>query len=199
MARGLLVVFEGLDGCGKSTQLSLLAEALEAEGHTVVRTKEPTDGPVGRRIRAMAQSNDRVTPEEELEWFIEDRREHVTQVIEPGVAAGAIVLSDRYWLSTVAYQGARGLDAKAIMARNEAAFPDPDLALIFEVSAEQGLARVNARGGIAEPAFEELEFLTRAHKVFRKIDRSYVRRIDATSTPPEIQQEVRRHLAPLLA
>ena len=112
MERGLLIVFEGLDGCGKSTQLDLLCARLRAAQHEVIPTKEPTDGPVGRRIREMARSQTRVTPEQELEWFMEDRREHVSEVVEPGLAAGAIVLSDRYWLSNVAYQGARGLDAE---------------------------------------------------------------------------------------
>ncbi|MFT5697067.1 MAG: dTMP kinase [Myxococcota bacterium] len=198
VARGLLIVFEGLDGCGKSTQLGLLADLLVARQREVVRTKEPTDGPIGQRIRAMAQSNDRVTPEEELAWFMEDRAEHVREVIEPGIAAGAVVLSDRYWLSTVAYQGARGLDAAAIMQANEEQFPDPDIALIFEVSAAQGLERVNARGGVAEPAFEEVNFLTRAKQVFDGIARPYVARVDATGTPEEIHTRVVELVEPLL-
>lgn len=190
MERGLLIVFEGLDGCGKSTQLDLLCESLRAARHDVIVTKEPTDGPVGRRIREMARSHQRVTPEQELEWFMEDRREHVREILEPGLAAGAIVLSDRYWLSTVAYQGARGLDADAILRANESEFPDPDLALIFEIPADEGLARVNARGGVAEPAFEELEFLTRAAEVFASLDRSWIERIDARSSVDEIHRAV---------
>jgi dTMP kinase len=188
--RGLLIVFEGLDGCGKSTQLDLLCKSLRAARHDVIVTKEPTDGPVGRRIREMARSNQRVTPEQELEWFMEDRREHVREILEPGLAAGAIVLSDRYWLSTVAYQGARGLDADAILRANESEFPDPDLALIFEIPADEGLARVNARGGVAEPAFEELEFLTRAAEVFASLDRPWIERIDARSSVDEIHRAV---------
>jgi dTMP kinase len=188
--RGLLIVFEGLDGCGKSTQLDLLCARLRAAQHEVIPTKEPTDGPVGRRIREMARSQTRVTPEQELEWFMEDRREHVREVVEPGLAAGAIVLSDRYWLSNVAYQGARGLDAEAIARANQSEFPDPDLALIFEIPAADGLARVNARGGVAEPAFEELEFLTRAAEVFASIEQPWVERIDAGPSVEQIHQVV---------
>jgi dTMP kinase len=188
--RGLLIVFEGLDGCGKSTQLNLLCARLRAAHHQVVATKEPTDGPVGRRIREMARSETRVSPEQELEWFMDDRREHVREVVEPGLAAGAIVLSDRYWLSNVAYQGARGLDAEAIARANQSEFPDPDLALIFEIPAADGLARVNARGGVAEPAFEELEFLTRAAKVFASIAWPWVERIDAGPSVEEIHRVV---------
>lgn len=190
MERGLLIIFDGLDGCGKSTQRDLLCDLLRAKQIEVIATKEPTEGPVGRRIREMARSQERVAPEQELEWFMEDRREHVREVIEPGLAAGAVVLSDRYWLSTVAYQGARGLDAEAIARANESEFPDPDLALIFEITAAEGLARVNARGGVAEPAFEELEFLTRAAKVFASIDRPWIERIDARPTPDEIHRAV---------
>jgi dTMP kinase len=187
---GLLIVFDGLDGCGKSTQRDLLCDLLRAKQIEVIATKEPTEGKVGRRIREMARSQERVAPEQELEWFMEDRREHVREVIQPGLAAGAVVLSDRYWLSTVAYQGARGLDAEAIARANESEFPDPDLALIFEIAAAEGLARVNARGGVAEPAFEELEFLTRVAMVFASIDRPWIERIDARPTPDEIHRAV---------
>ena len=97
MDRGLLIVFEGIDGCGKSTQLELLYELLCERFRTrqrpIVLTKEPTDGKVGRRIREMARSHERVTADQELEWFMEDRREHVREVIEPGLAKGAVVLS----------------------------------------------------------------------------------------------------------
>ena len=145
---------------------------------------------MGRRIRAMARSDERVTPEEELAWFMEDRREHVREFVEPELARGAVVLSDRYWLSNVAYQGARGLDADQIMQDNRAEFPDPDLALIFEISAAEGLARATARGGIAETAFEELEFLIRAEKVYGSLEFPWLGRIDARPAVPEIHATV---------
>jgi dTMP kinase len=100
-----------------------------------------------------------------------ERREHVRETIEPALAAGTTILCDRYYLSSVAYQGARGLDANAILRANEEAFPQPDLALIFEIEAEEGLSRVAARGGVAEPAFEEVGFLREVAKVFAAIDR----------------------------
>jgi dTMP kinase len=192
--RGLLIVFEGIDGCGKSTQLELLfatlCDRLPSAQRPIARTKEPTDGPMGRRIRAMARSGERVTAEEELAWFMEDRREHVREFVEPALARGAVVLSDRYWLSNVAYQGARGLDANQILQDNRAEFPDPDLALIFEISAVEGLARVTARGGVAEPAFEELEFLARAEKVYGSLEFPWLRRIDARPEVSEIHAAV---------
>jgi len=189
--RGRLVVFEGVDGSGKSTQLRRLAEALRARGVDALQTKEPTEGPWGRRIRAMARSGALVAPEEELRWFVEDRREHVEQELGPAIAAGRIVLCDRYYLSTVAYQGARGLDAASLLAQAEAEFPLPDLALVLEVDPAAGLARVAARGGVAEPAFEEAAFLARVAAVFRAIDRPYVARIDAQRDVDTVARDVR--------
>jgi dTMP kinase len=164
-----------------------------------VVTKEPTDGVWGRKIRAMARSGERVTPEEELRWFLEDRREHVTTVLRPGVEAGQIVLSDRYYLSTVAYQGARGFDPQQLLAQAEAEFPVPDLALLFELDPDAALARVHARGGVAEPAFEDAQFLSRVAAVFRSLDRPYLVRIDARG-PVEtvaivVRETVRERLA----
>jgi dTMP kinase len=187
--RGTLVALEGLDGSGKSTQLPALVGALRAAGRDVVATREPTDGAYGRRIRAMARSGERVAPDEELRWFFEDRREHVAQVIAPALAAGRAVVTDRYFLSTVAYQGARGLDWRAILADSEREFPIPDLALLFDVPAEVGLARVRARGGPAEPAFERADYLARVAAIFAAIERDYVVRIDATGGPEAVTAE----------
>jgi dTMP kinase len=177
-----LLVFEGIDGCGKSTQLRRLAAHLGERGVDPVVTREPTDGAWGRRIRAMARSGARVAPEEELAWFVEDRREHVATLIEPSLAAGRVVLCDRYFLSTVAYQGARGfVAAQALLAQAEAEFPLPDLALVFEIAPAQGLARVAARGGVAEPAFEEPDYLARVAAIFASLDRPYVTHLDSSA------------------
>jgi dTMP kinase len=206
--RGSLIVLEGLDGSGKSTQLAWLADALRARGHGVRETREPTDGAWGRRIREMAAHGPRVSPEEELRWFMEDRREHVHDVIRPALDAGAIVVSDRYYLSTVCYQGARftpdarGLGARvgpgapvgpapeAILAASEAEFPRPDLALVLEIGAAAGLARVRARGGRTEPAFEEIVFLERVAQLFASLRCAYVERIDAGGAPEDVRAAI---------
>jgi dTMP kinase len=185
--RGTLVALEGLDGSGKTTHLPALVAALRAKGRDVLATREPTDGAHGQRIRAMARSGALVAPEEELRWFFEDRREHVAQVVAPALAARRTVVTDRYYLSTVAYQGARGLDWHAILADSEREFPAPDLALIFEVSPGVGLARVRARGGPAEPAFERADYLARVAAIFAAIERPYVARIDADAPPEAVR------------
>ncbi len=190
MKRGALIVFEGLDGCGKSTQLSLAAEEMRTKGLEPVVTREPTDGPWGRKIRAMAASGEAVSPETELEWFFKDRREHVQNVVKPALEAGQTVLSDRSYISTVAYQGARGLDPKKILADSEAEFERPDLVLLFEVSPRDGLARVEARGGLSEPVFENLEFQEKVAAVFADLQVSGLVRIDAARGIEAIAQDV---------
>ena len=155
-----------------------------------VTTREPTGGAYGRRIRAMAKGSQRVAPEEELRWFVEDRREHVSRVIAPALARGEIVLSDRYYLSTVTYQGARGLDWAAILAQSEAEFPNPDLVLLLEIDPSLGLARVSARGAGAEPAFEEKDFLARVARLYHELPCTYLERLDARGEPERVREAV---------
>jgi dTMP kinase len=188
--RGILIVFEGLDGCGKSTQLVRAADVLRARGLEPVITREPTDGAWGRKIRAMAQSGEAVAPEVELEWFFADRREHMRDVVRPALDGGRVVLSDRSYITTVAYQGARGLDPQKILADSEAEFERPDLVLLFEISAAEGLARVNARGGQSEPVFENQPFLERAAKIFQELEVHGLERIDASRSEDEIGKDV---------
>jgi len=208
--RGKLIAFEGLDGCGKSTQLALLAGVLRARGVDVVTTREPTDGEHGQRIRAMARAGDPVDPREELAWFVADRRQHVEQLIEPALAAGRTVLTDRYYLSSVAYQGdalaagrtvltdryylssvayqgARGLDPAQILAESEAAFPHPDLAILVEIEP----ARL-ADGGTAEPLFEEIVFLREVARVFAGLRVPYLVRAPGDDGPESVHRHVLR-------
>jgi len=188
--RGSLLVLEGLDGCGKSTQLPRLAARLEAAGHRVRATAEPYDCEPGRRIREIARGGVPVAPSEELALFMAQRRIHVRELIEPALAGGEVVLSDRYFLSTVAYQGARGLDPAALLAENEAAFPLPDLALILVLDADAGLARAARRVGPAEPVFERGDFLERAGAIFAGLDRPYLERVDANGSPDVVAERI---------
>ncbi|MDH3776874.1 MAG: dTMP kinase, partial [Desulfobulbaceae bacterium] len=100
---GLFIVFEGIDGTGKSTQLHLLAEKLRQLGYAVVATREPTNGPYGQKIRKLFVDRGSVSQEEELELFIADRDQHVKEIIKPALSDGCVVICDRYYLSTIAY------------------------------------------------------------------------------------------------
>jgi dTMP kinase len=185
--RGAFIVLEGLDGTGKSTQLARLAKRYAAAGREVVATREPYDCAPGRQIRALAQRHAPAAPEEELALFVAQRRIHVRERIAPALARGALVLSDRYFLSTVAYQGARGLDPARLLAESEAEFPLPDLALLLVLPAAAGLARVAARGAPAEPAFERADFLARVADIFAALDRPYLERVDAAGSEDEVE------------
>lgn len=188
--RGALIALEGLDGAGKSTQLVRLARVLELAGHAVTTTREPTRGRWGGRIREAAASGRPPAPEDELAWFMADRREHVETVIAPELAAGRIVLTDRYYLSTVAYQGARGLDWRAILAESERAFPQPDLAIVLEIDPARGLERVHARGAGVDPLFEEVAFLRRVAAIFDALERDYVARLDGGRDADAVHAEI---------
>ncbi len=193
---GVLVAIEGIDGAGKSTQVARVAEALEREGYRVVRTHEPTDGPHGRRLRASASAG-RLSPEEELETFVADRREHVETLLRPSLDAGAVVLVDRYYFSSMAYQGARGLDPAEIQRRNERFAPRPDLLVILRVDPRAGVERVNARG--RGNLFEREEDLRRSAAIFDAITEPAPLRIDGALAPEEVTGRILAALRPLLA
>ncbi|NBV87403.1 MAG: dTMP kinase, partial [Verrucomicrobia bacterium] len=138
--RGILVVLEGVDGAGKSSVLKRLAAHASGLSLEVVQGREPTGGPFGKRLRESALTG-RFSMAEELDLFVQDRRQHVEEVIAPALNRGALVLLDRYYFSNAAYQGARGADPEAILAVNEAFAPQPDLVLLLDCPPAQTLAR----------------------------------------------------------
>ena len=141
---GFFVAFEGGDGAGKSTQIGLLARALQSHGREVVVTREPGGTELGGSIRSLLLHGGRVSPRAEALLFAADRAEHVASVVEPSLARGAVVLSDRYVDSTLAYQGARrelspaDLEALAVFATGGRL---PDLTVLLDVSPELGRSR----------------------------------------------------------
>lgn len=198
-------MFEGIDGAGKTTQVRLLDERLRREGYDVVCLKEPTEGPWGQKLRQLARhGREQVSPVTELEWFLQDRREDVEQNIQPALARGQIVLLDRYYFSTIAYQGAMGLDPEEIRVRNEAFAPPPDLLFMLDILPEIGLQRVRHRGEVSH--FERLEYLQRVAVLFERMTAPsaagrlpYLKRIDASSVPASVHARVWQETARLLA
>lgn len=168
MTRGKLIVLEGIDGSGKTTLARGIAERLrETHGHRVVITKEPTDGPLGQKIRAIAsRGRETVSKEEELALFHQDREQHVRTLVRPSLESGAWVVQDRSFYSTVAYQGERGFDRKKLLREERAIADEPDLLLVVDVPAETAVERIRtARAGAADD-FERLETLQRIRRVF---------------------------------
>ncbi|HTR37491.1 MAG TPA: dTMP kinase [Bryobacteraceae bacterium] len=177
-ARSLFIVFEGIDGAGKSTQVRLLKEALERAGEQPVVSREPTDGPWGRMLRESAATG-RMSLEEELHAFIEDRKEHVAGVLRPALEAGKIVILDRYFYSTIAYQGARGADVAEVRARMVAQFPIPDAVFILDAEPQVGVHRIAHSRGRPD-LFEDREYLERVRTIFKSMTGPGVHHIDAS-------------------
>lgn len=195
---GLLIVFEGTDGTGKSTQLRLLASALEERGFPVISTCEPSNGKFGKEIRALFSKRDTITPEEELELFLADRKDHVESLIAPEIKSGKIVLCDRYYLSTIAYQGAAGLNPADILARNDFA-PEPDLAILFHVPLATGIKRITESRGEALNDFEKKEYLQKVATQFERLRLPCIQRVDASKEINAVHQDVLALVNPLLS
>jgi len=194
---GYLIVLEGIDGTGKSTQARLLGDHLRGQGREVVLSREPTDGPHGRQLRESATAG-RLSAEEELGLFLSDRREHVETLIRPALEAGKIVILDRYYFSTMAYQGARGFDPEEIRRANEAFAPPPDLLLVLDLPLDTALARIGVRDG-AVNEFERREGLARCREIFRSVEAPCVRVIDAGQSVQAIQAAIRKEVAKMTA
>lgn len=167
---GLLVAVDGIDGAGKTTLAHGLASALGEHNIPTVISKEPTAGPWGRKVRESAITG-RATPAEELDYLLRDRTEHVRELIGPALADGQAVILDRYYFSTVAYQGAV-LDPDEVLRQNEAIAPRPDLTLILDLDVESSLGRIAARGDKPNH-FERMGTLTVCRDVFQGIGRTY--------------------------
>jgi dTMP kinase len=184
---GFLLAIEGIDGAGKSTQAKAVAETLRSQGFEVITTREPTNGPWGRILRDSATQGRR-SPEEELDLFLKDRREHVETLINPALREGKIVITDRYYFSTAAYQGARGLDPGEIIRQNEAFAPQPNLLVILEMDPAAGISRVEQRS--KADFFETKSGLAGARKIFSELRKPYLVRIDARQEPGEISSQI---------
>lgn len=182
MTHGKLITFEGLDGCGKTTQLQLLGNYLTARGIEFIATREPGGTELGQRIRSALLDGPQgsVEPLAELLLYAADRAQHVRQLILPALAAGKIVLSDRFFDATTVYQGyGRGFQLDLVNELNELATGGlkPDLTLLFDLDVEAGLKRTQKRGNQATGAGaqpdrldrEPLEFHERVRKGYLEI------------------------------
>ncbi len=160
----------------------------------MVLSREPTDGPWGRKLRESAASG-RLSPEDELRYFLNDRRQHVTETIAPALAAGKVVILDRYYFSTMAYQGARGFDPAVIRTLNEEFAPAPDLLVILDLDVDAAHRRIGTRGDSTNE-FEKRESLERCREIFLALkDEPFVRVIDSNGTLDDVSAKVRQAVA----
>lgn len=187
MGRGCLIALEGVDGAGKSTQAMSLAATLARFGHQVLLTREPTFGPAGFRLREYLAGKHRyLSPAEELALFQSDCREHVEKTIRPALEKSWVVITDRYYYSSAAYQGALGLDPKKILADSEQFAPRPDLVVIFTLPLSLALARrLEARG--EEPQVSEVpSYLEKVAAIYDTFQGPHLEHLDASDAAPQV-------------
>ncbi len=191
----MFITFEGVEGAGKSTACRAVAAALEARGRQVLLTREPGGCDLGRDLRRLLlSSSSDIDPVAELCLFLADRAQHVAKVMRPALAAGKVVVCDRYTDSTMAYQGwGRGLDRRQLALLNGVASGGlvPDLTLVLDLPVEEGLRRVarraaEERGVVDEGRFDDetVGFHSAVRDGFHALaaqDPRRVRLIDATA------------------
>ena len=206
---GTFITFEGIDGSGKSTQLRLISNFLRDHGCEPLLTREPGGTTIGLRLRsALLDAEEEVDPLTELLVFAADRAQHVRRVLRPALAAGQIVISDRYADATVAYQGAgRGFDSSLISKIVSLATEGlvPDLTLLFDVSVLESTTRTmrrsTARNKRDRLDIENEEFHQRVREAYLRIasaEPDRVKVIDTSGSVEATQARVKAHLVPFL-
>ncbi len=207
MRRGLFITFEGSEGCGKSTQVQRLATRLEKAGVEFLLTREPGGTPIGEKIRDLLQfapESAAMRAETEVLLFEASRSQLVREVIEPTLARGAMVISDRFYDSTTVYQGAaRRLDPEVVARLNEFAVGNcrPDVTFVLEVDLETARARMLRRvrpvGAPDRMEQEPAEFYERVSAAYRDLaqrEPERVHLIDGSGSLEEIEAEIWRLL-----
>jgi dTMP kinase len=163
--QGTFIVLEGPDGSGTTTHSRLLAETLEREGHDVVLTAEPSDGPIGKWIRELLKTG-KMSPMALQLLFCADRAWHVDTVIRPALESGKTVISDRYWHSTIVYAQAQGLDISGLREINDR-FPQPDLTIVALPPLAVCLERMGSRS--EKDVFEREDLQRKIHASYKTL------------------------------
>jgi dTMP kinase len=207
--RGRFITFEGIDGSGKSTQMRLLAARLRAQGHEVLETVEPGGTAVGAQIRRILldSANQDLRPTAELLLYFASRAQNVDECILPALAAGRIVVCDRFTDSTLAYQGcARGLGEDTVLTLDRIACRGltPDLTLLIDIDLETALARAQVRNvsiaaGETRMDDQSLEFHRKVRDAYLKLAKQHAPRfrvINGSGTPDAVATRVWESVAP---
>ena len=207
MSRGLFITFEGSEGCGKSTQVKRLAATLEAKGLPFLLTREPGGTPIGEKIRELLQfapESAAMRPETEVLLFEASRSQLVREVIEPALARGLHVISDRFFDSTTVYQGAaRKLDREIVEQLNRFAVADcrPDLTFVLDCDVATARARllrrvrpVDAPDRMEQEPAEFYERVCAAYRELAEREPQRVKLLDATRAPEAVAAEIWQQL-----
>lgn len=183
---GVLIAIEGIDGAGKTTVVKRLTDHFSRLQYRVSTFKEPTEGHYGQLIKKLAKDGrEGISVEEEMNLFLLDRKENCEKNVKPALDRNEIVFMDRYYYSSIAYQGARGLDKNKILIENEKIAIRPDLVLILDSKVSTGLNRIKYRRGEIPNHFEKEEHLEKVREIFQSMEAPYIQFID--SSRPEEQ------------
>lgn len=197
----MFITFEGSEGCGKTTQMGLLAEHLTRQGYPILTTREPGGTPIGEQVRAILSDlgNTAMHPRTEILLFQASRAQHVEQVIRPHLQKGGIVLCDRYADSTMAYQGYGyrlvDLDLLRTIIDFATGGLKPDLTLLLDLDVELGLRRRALGGEWNRLDAYDLEFYQRVRQGYHAMAQAEPQRwviVDASQKPEQVQAEIRR-------
>ena len=190
LKRGYLIVFEGIDGTGKSSQCRLLSKFLNEKKIPNIVLAEPTKGIWGMKIRRiLSEGRENISPKEELSWFVNDRKEDISKNIMPALLDNKVVIMDRYYFSTAAYQGALGLNPEDIRTENENFAPIPDRVLIFLTSPDVCLERIESSRD-QKSAFEKIEYLQNVETIFKSFVGANISFINSIGSVSEVHKKV---------
>ncbi len=185
---GLFVALEGIDGTGKTTLISMLDKSL-AEVFDVLITKEPSDTVYGKKLRESFDKG-RLSPEEELELFVKDREEHIKNIVMPNLKQNRIVITDRYFFSNIAYQGAYGVDIETIKKANKH-FPLPDIVIFLHLDVETALNRIGNKRGNTN-IVEKKENILKVKNIYSALEKEYkniFKRVESYSGIDEVHEK----------
>jgi len=190
---GKFIVFEGLDGSGQSTQAGLLKNFLIEKGFEVILTKEPTlDSEAGRKLRRILDEKEKIEPAKFQELFVQDRREHLENLVIPALKQSKYVISDRYFYSTFAFGSSEEVDLEWLIKINDN-FLTPDVVFLMKVSPEVCVARIDTRGR-KKTYFEKVEKLSRAWEIYKILPQRFgeIIIVDGERKIPEIFEEIKK-------
>ena len=186
--KGKLIVIEGIDGSGKSTCAKNLTEKLNSINIKTIYTFEPTHSHYGAKLRDGMLSED-LDAEEELLLFVKDRKEHIEYMIKPALEEGYFIILDRYFYSSIAYQGAKGIDINRIMNLHKDFIIKPDIVFIFHLPIDIALNRIISKRGIAD-RFENETYLKKVDKIFYSFNEPFIYHIDTDKDIKIINDEL---------
>ncbi len=200
MNRPLFIVFEGIDGSGKSTQVDIVFDFIQERGILSVKLREPTDSEWGKEIRQRLLGDEEFPVMEQLSLFIKDREHDAQMNIIPALNENKLIIMDRYYFSNAAYQGAMGLSWKDVIAENRKRnFPEPDRVYLIDITPEKAMERIIARNqGNSPDQFEKISFLEEVRTAYHKMSDERFCIIDGSGSVGEVTEIIKQDLLKLI-